>query len=196
MVLSFAHRDLGHEQPQTSASNHTKEFAMAQELGFVSSIWDRLMAASEVGEAEPIAQAITLEQLKASVARDLEGLLNTRTALPEESQSTFPLCRASVLNYGLRDFAGMCLTSSEDRKLICARLKAAIQCHEPRLANVHAEVFIEAGSTNRLDFVITGTLKAQGAAGRVEFNAMLQPSNLHYKISALVVRTRSAKVAA
>ena len=126
---------------------------------------------------------MTLEQLKVSVARDLEALLNTRVAIPEELLSLYPRCRTSVLNYGVRDFASMCLTSSEDRKIICDYLKVAIQCYEPRLANVRARVIVEPGVMNRLDFVIFGTLNFPGAAGRVEFNASLQPSTLHYSIS-------------
>lgn len=91
------------------------------------------MGASESSTSNRTVQPITIEQLKASVARDLEALLNTRVAIPEEQLSMYPRCRTSVLNYGVRDFAGMCLTSSEDRKIICDYLKVAIQCYEPRL---------------------------------------------------------------
>jgi type VI secretion system protein ImpF len=156
---------------------------MAQETGFEPGVWDRLMGATDATTPRRINQTMTLEQLKVSVARDLEALLNTRIAIPEEQLSMYPRCRASVLNYGVRDFAGMCLTSSEDRKIICDYLKVAIQCYEPRLGNVRARVVIEPGVMNRLDFVIFGTLNFPGAAGRVEFNATLQPSTLHYSIS-------------
>lgn len=156
---------------------------MAHEKGFAPGVWDRLMGASESGSSNRTVQPMTLDQLKASVARDLEALLNTRIAIPEDQLVMYPRCRASVLNYGVRDFAGMCLTSSEDRKIICDYLKVAIQCYEPRLGNVRARVNVEPGVMNRLDFVIFGTLNFPGAAGRVEFNATLQPSSLHYSIS-------------
>jgi type VI secretion system protein ImpF len=156
---------------------------MAQEKGVSPGVWDRLMGASESSSSNRTVQPMTLQQLKASVARDLEALLNTRVAIPEEQLSMYPRCRTSVLNYGVRDFAGMCLTSSEDRKIICDYLKVAIQCYEPRLGKVRAKVVMEPGVTNRLDFVILGTLNFPGAAGRVEFNATLQPSTLHYSIS-------------
>lgn len=156
---------------------------MAQEKGLPPGVWDRLMGASESANSDRMAQPMTLEQVKASVARDLEALLNTRVAIPEEQFSAYPRCRTSMLNYGVRDFAGMCLTSSEDRKIICDYLKVAIQCYEPRLKNVRAKVVMEPGVMNRLDFVIFGNLDFPGAAGRVEFNAMLQPSTLHYSIT-------------
>lgn len=168
---------------------------MPKEMGFSLSVWDRLMAASESPDPARAMQAMTMEQLKAAVARDLEGLLNTRLAIPEGWLDRYPACRTSVLNYGLRDFAGMCLTSSDDRKVICQYLKAAIECFEPRLCNVRAEVFTGPSSTNRLDFVISATLRAQGAKGHIEFNAMLQPSTLHYSISPTARRANSMKAA-
>ncbi|MDL2356481.1 MAG: type VI secretion system baseplate subunit TssE [Pseudomonadota bacterium] len=169
---------------------------MAQEKGFAPGIWDRLMGASEPHTQHRTVQPLTLEQLKASVARDLEALLNTRVAIPEEHLSMYPRCRASILNYGVRDFAGMCLTSSDDRKIICDFLKLAIQCYEPRLGNVRARVVVEPGVMNRLDFIIFGTLNFPGAAGRVEFNATLQPSTLHYSITPSGRRAMLAREAA
>jgi type VI secretion system protein ImpF len=169
---------------------------MAREKGLTPGVWDRLMAASESTDYNRTVQPMTLEQVKASVARDLEALLNTRVAIPEEQFSLYPRCRTSVLNYGVRDFAGMCLTSSEDRKTICDYLKVAIQCFEPRLVNVRAKVVVEPGVMNRLDFVIFGNLNFPGAAGRVEFNAMLQPSTLHYSITPSGRRTIPPREAA
>jgi type VI secretion system protein ImpF len=166
---------------------------MATDNGFMPSVWDRLMEPDESADACIPAPAMTSDQLKASVGHDLEALLNTRVALEEEDLSQFPLCRKSVLNYGLRDFASMCLTSSEDRKIICDALVAAIRRYEPRLGNVRAEVVVAAGRVpNRLDFIILGTLDLPAGTGRVEFNARLQPSTLRYSISE---STRPATVA-
>jgi type VI secretion system protein ImpF len=169
---------------------------MARDKGFVPSVWDRLMAASDLNGVDSTSQAMTLAQLKAAVAHDLEGLLNTRLAIAPDALSQYPRCRRSILSYGLRDFAGMCLTSSDDQTIICECLKAAIECHEPRLSHVRAEVFCDRNATNRLDFVISGTLKGQGTSGWIEFNAMLQPSTLHYSISQSVRRANIIKAAA
>lgn len=76
---------------------------MAQEKGFAPGVLDRLMGASEASASRRTNQPMTLEQLKISVARDLEALLNTRIAIPEEHLNMYPRCRASVLNYGVRD---------------------------------------------------------------------------------------------
>src|SRR4051812_15588267 len=87
-----------------------------------------------------------LEQLKDAVARDLEDLLNTRTALDKEALSRHPDVRRSLTNYGLIDFSAMCLSSEDDRKRICAAVKQAIALHEPRLYGVNAGLRTKSGS--------------------------------------------------
>jgi len=139
---------------------------------------DRLMGETGSGSARG-----AVEQLKDSLARELEALLNTRLGFPAGRFDATPEVRASVLNYGLADFAGFCLSSSEDRAAICASLKDAIERHEPRLKNVSASLAREAGSVNRLHFVIHATLHLADGSEPVDFSAVLQPSNLHYAIA-------------
>jgi type VI secretion system protein ImpF len=140
---------------------------------------DRLMGQ----QAQP--GRASVEQLKDNVARDLEALLNARVGLPSDAIDAYPLARASILNYGLTDFAAFCLSSSEDRAAICACLKDAIERHEPRLKNVSAVLAPGQGGVNRLSFVINATLHAGPGAAvvPVNFNAVLQPSSLNYAIS-------------
>jgi type VI secretion system protein ImpF len=131
------------------------------------------------------------EQLKDNVARDLEALLNARAGVAPERFDAYPLARASVLNYGLTDFAAFCLSSSEDRAAICACLKEAIERHEPRLKNVSAALEEEQGGANRLNFVIHATLHAGAGTLPVNFNAVLQPSSLNYVINRVGRPTRA-----
>jgi len=156
--------------------------------GFTPGVLDRLMNERPDGAAE-----LTIEGIKDLVARDLEALLNARVALPAGAFDSFPLAGASILNYGLLDFAAFCLTSAEDRAAICASIKSAIDTHEPRLRDVSASLVPLAGSVNRLDFVIHARLAlpdAPDAAGdAVNFSAVLQPSSLHYAVKR-TARTR------
>jgi type VI secretion system protein ImpF len=150
--------------------------------GFAPGLLDRLMG--ERAQASPGGvPRLSAEQLKESIARDLEALLNTRLAIPEHTFDDYPQARRSILNYGLADFAGLCLSSSEDRAAICASLKAAIEIHEPRLTDVTASIEPEAGRVNRLQFVINARLQVAPGAEAVNFNAVLQPSSLNYSIS-------------
>ncbi len=148
--------------------------------GFTPGVLDRLMdERREAGAANP---RLTIEQIKDLVARDLEALLNTRVALAPGVFDEFPQARASILNYGLADFAAFCLTSAEDRAAICASIKTAIETHEPRLKDVSATLVPVPGSVNRLDFVINARLALFDSGDTVNFSAVLQPSSLHYAV--------------
>lgn len=149
---------------------------------FSSSVWDRLIGPLRASTGHPDPMRLTLEQYKRVIARDLEALLNTRIATPEEELAAYPACRNSIVNFGLADFAQLCLTSSEDRKEICDRLTAAIERHEPRLRHVRARLVSESGTINRLSFAISGQLRARTGDDRVQFDVMLEPSSLHYSI--------------
>ena len=151
--------------------------------GFTPGLLDRLMdERREPGGASQATQHLSIDQIKDHVARDLEALLNTRAALPASVFERFPLARASILNYGLVDFAGFCLSSDEDRAAICASLKSAIETHEPRLKDVSASLEPSQGNVNRLGFVIHARLELDKGGDTVNFSAVLQPSSLHYAI--------------
>jgi type VI secretion system protein ImpF len=147
---------------------------------FTPGLLDRLM--DETGQGAAAGTRHTVEQLKDLVARDMEALLNTRVAVPSRTFDDYPHARRSVLNFGLSDFAAMCLTSSEDRAAICASIKSAIEAHEPRLTEVSASLEPGAGGVNRLHFVIHARLLVGPDAEPVNFNAVLQPSSLRYSI--------------
>lgn len=152
--------------------------------GFRPGLLDRLMDERNPAgaAAHPAGEGLNIDQIKDHVARDLEALLNTRAALPAAVFERFPLARASILNYGLVDFAGFCLSSEEDRAAVCAGLKSAIEAHEPRLKEVSARLELAEGSVNRLDFIIHARLELDAGGDTVNFSAVLQPSSLHYAI--------------
>jgi type VI secretion system protein ImpF len=144
--------------------------------GYRPGLVDRLLG------SHPGARFLSQEQLKESVARDLEALLNTRTVPPPQLLQAYPECAGSILNFGLADFAGLSHSSSEDRQRICSSIRLAVERHEPRLRNVRVSLAERTGSVNRIDIVIVGMLRAHGANEAVSFSAALQPSSLHYSI--------------
>ncbi len=147
--------------------------------GTTPGLLDRLMdERPDAGAGQPF----TGEQLKDSVARDLEALLNTRRAFDPGLLHGYPETRTSLLHYGLLDFAGYCLTSSLDRAAVCAAIKEAVETHELRLRDVSATLDVQPGSVNRLNFVIHARLATLPGAEPVHFNAVLQPSSLHYAV--------------
>lgn len=151
--------------------------------GFTPGLFDRLMDVPVHGASSGTVSRLSIEDLKDSVARDLEALLNTRTVIPEGLLKRFPECGRSIVTYGLNDFAGLSLSSTDDRAHICRCLEKAIARHEPRLRNVQASLELRADAINRLNFAITALLVVSSAHEPVNFDAVLQPSSLHYTIS-------------
>ncbi|MDC8756679.1 type VI secretion system baseplate subunit TssE [Janthinobacterium fluminis] len=150
---------------------------------YLPSLFDRLIDDRCYAGADGLLARLSLEQLKDAVARDLEALLNTRTVLPEAMLAEYPDAASSMLDYGLIDFSGFCLSSDADRKTVCAHLRAAIERHEPRLRDVRARLELNAGASKRLQFVISATLRLASVSEAVNFSAVLQPATLQYSIS-------------
>ena len=145
---------------------------------FTPGLFDRLDAADDV-------PARKRDEWKESITRDLEALLNTRSALLPDALAGYPEVGASVVNYGLIDFAGMCMTSDTDQKRICTAVRQAIERHEPRLDKVTATLQPRKGAINRVDFVITAQLKNAPVADPMHFNAVFRPSLQRYSIQSV-----------
>jgi type VI secretion system protein ImpF len=142
---------------------------------FVPGLFDRLDADDDT----------QLSEWRKSITRDLEALLNTRSALLPDALAVYPEVSGSILNYGLIDFAGMCMTSDTDQKRICTAVRLAIERHEPRLHRVTATLQPRKGAINRVDFVITAQLKNTAVAEPMHFNAVFQPSLQRYSVQSL-----------
>jgi type VI secretion system protein ImpF len=143
---------------------------------FTPGLFDRLDADDEARHPK---------EWKESITRDLEALLNTRSALLPHVLASHPEVGNSVVNYGLIDFAGMCMTSDTDQKRICTAVRLAIERHEPRLHKVTATLQPRKGAINRVDFVITAQLKNTPVAEPMHFNAVFQPSLQKYSIQSV-----------
>ncbi|MDR2881148.1 MAG: type VI secretion system baseplate subunit TssE [Azoarcus sp.] len=153
--------------------------------GFEPSLFDKLFNDLPVG---PARWRLSLEQLKDSVARDLEALLNTRVVFDEEHQQAFPLAARSVAGFGLIDFAGLSLASVHDRRRICAAIADAIAAHEPRLRDVSVEIELHRKTVNALNFSISAVLVVRPTQEPVTFDALLQPTSLQYSVNRQRVR--------
>lgn len=145
---------------------------------------DRLAddAPREPAERQPL-RLITAEELKESVARDLEALLNSRCAYRDDVFERYPQVLQSVSSYGMRDFVGLSLANPADRNHICRSLERTIAIHERRLKQVRVSLELESGSVNRLRFVINALLVVHPSTEPVFFDALLQPSTLQYSVA-------------
>lgn len=152
--------------------------------GFAPGLLDKLMMHGIHKNPSGVdTKLLSLEELKESVAYDLESLLNTRKLNTEDLMKSYPECAKSIVTYGLSDFAGLSLASTDDRAFICRALEQTIARHEPRLREVKAALAIQESSTNKLNFAISAMLVAHPGLEPVNFDAILQPSSQHYSIS-------------
>ncbi len=111
---------------------------------------------------------LSAQELRRSVLRDLQSLLNTTAAEEEPGDgeesalSRHPAAQASVLNYGIPALAGRVRTLDDFAEL-AQRIERAIERHEPRLRHVRVRP-AESGAaganalTSPLDLVIEGEL--------------------------------------
>ena len=153
--------------------------------GFEPSLLDKLFGD---GPLAPTRRRLSIEELKDSVARDLESLLNARTTVNESHAAQYPEAMRSIVSYGLNDFAGMSLASIHDRARICRAIELAIARHEPRLREVQVTLELSRHSINALFFSIKALLVVRPAQEPVSFDAMLQPTTLQYSVSKQAAR--------
>jgi len=133
-------------------------------------------------DAQPL-RMMNADELKESVARDLEALLNCRCAAPSDMLDPYPETRQSLCSYGMRDFVGLSLANPADRNHICRSLERTIAVHERRLQQVQVSLSLESGAVNRLKFAINAMLIVHPSTEPVHFDALLQPSTLQYSVS-------------
>jgi len=155
----------------------------ATRRAFKPTLFERLFDQSLKQSHEPVAlRQWSVEELKESVAGDLEALLNSRAGLRKSDYADYPEVARSVFSFGMTDFVGMSLTSPADRSLICATLEQTILVHESRLRAVQVDLDLDATSVNALRFNIKALLQVHPASEPVNFDAVLQPSSAQYSI--------------
>jgi len=126
---------------------------------------------------------MTAEELKESVAKDLESLLNCRSGYRSEEFQRFPEVAESIGSYGMTDFVGRSLANPADRNFICRSLERSIAVHERRLKGVQVSLERDDGAVNRLRFTIHALLVVHPSSEPVFFDALLQPSTQQYSVS-------------
>jgi type VI secretion system protein ImpF len=143
----------------------------------VPSVLDRLLDNEPEVSREPARNRTQiLRELKQSVRRDLENLLNTRASCLTWAPTLKELQR-SLVNYGLPDFNGVPMSSSRDREGVCTVLQAVIREFEPRFKSVTVTLLDNSEPLDRtLRFRIDALLHADPAPEPVVFDSALKPA--------------------
>jgi type VI secretion system protein ImpF len=151
--------------------------------GILPSLIDRLIDREPQNRKESQDfRAQSLRELKDSVRRDLEWLLNSRRCPVEVPPSAKELPR-SVFCYGLADITGVALSSGEDRARLARSVETVVSVFEPRLQNVTVSMKPVAQDSHVLHFQIEGLLRTEPAPARVFFDTTLELTKGEYEVS-------------
>jgi type VI secretion system protein ImpF len=120
-----------------------------------------------------------LRELKQSVRRDLENLLNTRwrsKVVPPDLEEL----ETSLVNYGIPDFTGMNLGAVQDRERYRRLLEACIRKYEPRFKKVQVQLLDIDSLERTLRFRVDAILHADSAP--VIFDTAFEPSTGTFEV--------------
>lgn len=120
---------------------------------------------------------IGVRELKITVRRDLEWLLNSRRLMYDEIDSRLEESRKSILTFGMPDLSVYSRNSPTDVKEICDYIKEIIKSFEPRLIPRTVEVIhitSEAVDDFQLHFRIEGTLHVDPIIEPISFDTVLE----------------------
>jgi len=116
-----------------------------------------------------------LKELRGSVRRDLENLLNTRYRMIEP-ENEYTEIQSSLLNYGLPDLATVNISDKEKRKDFIQHMETVLIEYEPRFKSVKVRYMENSDSLDRtLRFRIDATLYADPSPEMVVFDSILEP---------------------
>ncbi len=148
------------------------------------SILDRLLG-QEAPTNDEIQRNRTqlLRNLKATLLRDLENLLNTRCrcgSFPPE----FSELQTSLVNYGIPDFSGASAGSVVGRQDFLAVVRSAVERFEPRLQGVQVTLHDDKDPLDRvLRFRIEAVLVTDYDDEQVVFVSTMEPASGKFQVA-------------
>lgn len=154
------------------------------EVRITPSVLDRLIDDEpEVTREPPVSRLKSLRQLKQSVRRDLEWLLNTRR-LVDEIPEDLKEVRDSVIAFGLPDFTTAAIASVTDQNRVRRMVETAIATFEPLLKDVTVTVERGREFERSLHFRISANLQVEPDPEPVTFDTTLHPWSIEFKVQA------------
>ncbi len=143
----------------------------------IPSVLDRLIDLEPDRQNEPVAgRTQVLQQMKASVGRDLQNLLNTRCRATSWPEGLSQLSQ-SLVAYGIPDCVGINTGSHEQRNVLRRMIQQTVETFEPRLTNVHVTLAAVNEPIDRsLRFRIDAMLKVDPAPEPVVYDSRLDVS--------------------
>jgi type VI secretion system protein ImpF len=117
-----------------------------------------------------------LREMKQSLRRDMENLLNTRRRAEPWPPHLLELDR-SLVNYGIPDITGLDLSTRDGRERLRQTIETVLREFDPRFKSVHVELIDpEDRSERTLRFRIDAVVYAEPAFEEVVFDSALEPA--------------------
>jgi type VI secretion system protein ImpF len=150
----------------------------------VASVFDRLIMGDHHQATEPPKSRVqVLRELKQSVRRDLEKMLNTRWRCKSWPPNLDEM-ELSLVNYGIPDFAGANMGTAATREELRRVIERMIKVFEPRFVSVKVSL---PDNTDRIDrvlhFRIDALLHAQPEPEPVTFDSQVDLTSADIKVS-------------
>lgn len=136
----------------------------------------------DVSKEAPKSRARSLDELKTSVRRDLEWLLNTRCII-DEIPERLEEVNNSLAVYGLPDFTGISVKGSSEQYRLLSMIKTAIRIFEPRLIDVDVTLEPISNVERVLRFRIDAQLKIDPVPEPITFDTVLQMGSGEFEIN-------------
>jgi type VI secretion system protein ImpF len=145
------------------------------------SILDRLIDAEPGNSREPVQARFSVGQIRDTVARDLENLLNARRHILVPPVS-FREVNNSLFVYGLPDYTSQNPGNVSVRSQLRLEIEKIISRFEPRLKNVAVHIDSQSANTRDLGFRITAVLEVNPITEPVTFDTSFDLNRSKYSI--------------
>lgn len=120
-------------------------------------------------EGRPL-RTLTRSDLRESVRRELERLLNTRVQLP---LAELEARQRTVIDYGIPDFGNFMAKNEQHRKRLAAIVAEAIATYEPRLRDVRVHLDVSPASADSLIGRVAANLVTESVREPLSFSTVL-----------------------
>lgn len=144
------------------------------EIQITPSVLDRLLDFEpKLSQEAAKSRSKSLRELKLSVRRDLEWLLNTR-CYPENVDEGLEHVLKSVVLFGLPDFTAVSVKSHVEQKRLKQAVEAAIKNFEPRFIDLKVTLEPINNTDKQMKFRIEATLDIEPTPEPIVFDTILQ----------------------
>jgi type VI secretion system protein ImpF len=153
-----------------------------RDVSITPSILDRLIDYEPNMPAEPPrSRQQNLRELKQSVRRDIECLLNARCFTYDLDENLEEL-NSSVAVYGLPDLTGVSAKDPSEQNRMTASIERAIELFEPRFINVRVNLEPVSNVDKQLRFRIEASLDLEPTPEPVVFDTVLEMGSGNFAV--------------